>query len=143
MDPQFVERRRYPRARIEWPVIITTDQGNSKGVTLDVSAGGATIRCPIPPLLHEVFEVTIKIPDLGRSLVVDAQVVWSTADITDNELTLPIIGVEFINIADNDRRLVAAAVSKVLKHDGRVPTRVQVARESLKKVLRDCMEGDL
>ena len=89
MDPQFVERRRYPRAKIEWPVTVKTDQGIISGYTLNLSAGGATVRLQNPPLVHEIIEMTIKIPELDRNLAVKAEVVWSTADIVDNELTLP------------------------------------------------------
>lgn len=143
MDAQFVERRRYPRAKIEWPVSVKTDQGAVAGFTLDVSAGGATLRLQDPPLVHEIIEVTIKIPGLGRFLVVEAQVVWSTADIVDNELTLPIIGVNFTNIADQDRWLISTAVATVLRHERRVPTRVVAARRALEKVLKECIEMDL
>ena len=60
MDPQFVERRRYPRAKIEWPVTVKTDQGIVTGYTLNLSAGGATVRLKNPPLIHEIIEMTIK-----------------------------------------------------------------------------------
>ena len=143
MDPQFIERRRYPRARIEWAVTVTTDKGVIAGVTLNVSAGGATLRFPNPPHLREVFEMTISVPELDRPLMVEAQVVWSTADILDNELTLPIIGVTFTNITDQDRWLISQAVSKFLRHKERVPTRVTTARAALKKVLQECIETDL
>ena len=134
------ERRRYPRAKVEWQVTIKSDRGILTGITLDVSAGGASIRCQNPPLLHEVCEMTIKIPELERSLVVDAQVVWSTADMSDNELALPIIGVSFTNIADQDRLLISTAVSEVLKQEELVPARVEAARKALEKALKECME---
>jgi len=143
MDPQFIERRRYPRARIEWAVTIKTNKGVIAGITLNVSAGGATLRFPTPPLLHEVFEMTISVPELDRPLLVEAQVVWSTAGIVDNELTLPIIGVNFTNITDQDRWLISTAVSKFLKHEERVPTRVTTARKALSKILEECIETDL
>ena len=143
MDPQFIERRRYPRARIEWSVTIKTDKGVVEGVTLNVSAGGATLRFPNPPLLHKVFEMTIRVPELDRPLMVEAQVVWSTADIVDNELALPIIGVNLTNITDQDRWLISTAVFKFLRQEERVPTRVTTARKALKKVLQECIERDL
>ena len=143
MDAQFAERRRYPRAQIEWPVVINTDQGVVKGITLNVSAGGATVRFQDPPLVHEVFETTIKIPEVDRVLVVEAQVVWSTADITDNELALPIVGISFANISDQDRWLISTAVSNALRRENRTPTRVATARRSLERVLNKCMEEDL
>lgn len=134
------EKRSYPRAKIEWPITIKTEQGNVRGLTLNVSAGGAQIRCQNPPLLYEVFEMTIKTPELERSLVVDAQVVWSTADLLDNELTLPIIGVSFTHISDRDRWLISTAVSMFLKEKKRVPPRVEAAKKALEKVLKECME---
>ena len=143
MDAQFAERRRYPRAQTEWLVSIKRDQIEVKGITLNVSAGGATVRFQDPPLVHEVFEITIKIPEVDRPVVAEAQVVWSTADITDNELTLPIVGINFTNISDQDRHLISTAVSKALRNEKRVPTRVATARRALEKVLNQCMEGDL
>jgi c-di-GMP-binding flagellar brake protein YcgR len=142
MDPQFVERRRYPRAKIEWPVTVKTDQGFLSGYTLDVSAGGATVRLKKPPLVHEIIELTVKIPELERNLVIEAQVVWSTADIVDNELTLPIIGLNFTIISDQDRWLISTAVAKVLRQEKRVPTRVVSARRALEKVLKE-IDADL
>ena len=143
MDPQFVERRRYPRAKIEWPVTVKTDQGIVTGYTLNLSAGGATVRLKNPPLIHEIIEMTIKIPDIDRYLAVEAEVVWSTADIVDKELTLPIIGLRFITITDQDRWLISTAVAKVLRSDRRVPTRVVSARRALEKVLKKCMDMNL
>lgn len=143
MDPQFVERRRYPRAKIEWPVKVKTDQGSISGYTLNLSAGGATVRLQNPPLVHEVIEMIIKIPELDRDLSVEAEVVWSTADIVDNELTLPIIGLNFTTISDQDRWLISTAVAKILRIHRRVPTRVVSARRALEKVLKKCIEMDL
>jgi c-di-GMP-binding flagellar brake protein YcgR len=143
MDPQFVERRRYPRAKIEWPVTVKTSQGTISGYTLNLSAGGATVRLQNPPLVHETIEMIIRIPEIDRHLAVEAEVVWSTADIVDNELTLPIIGLNFTDISDQDRWLISAAVAKVLRSDNRVPTRVVSARKALEKVLKKCIEMDL
>jgi len=134
------EKRSYPRAKIEWPITIKTEQGSVQGLTLNVSAGGAQIRCQNPPLLYEVFEMTIKTPELERSLVVDAQVVWSTSDLLDNELTLPIIGVSFTHISDRDRWLISTAVEKLVKDKKLAPARVVSARKVLAKVLKDCMQ---
>ena len=143
MDPQFVERRRYPRAKIEWPVTVKTSRGTTSGYTLNLSAGGATVRLQDPPLVHETIEMIIRIPKIDRQLAVKAEVVWSTEDIVDKELTLPIIGLNFTEISDQDRWLISTAVAKVLRSDNRVPTRVVSARRVLEKVLKKCIEMDL
>ena len=87
--------------------------------------------------------MTIKISDIDRYLAAEAEVVWSTADIVDNELTLPIIGLSFTDISDQDRWLISTAVAKVLRSDRRVPTRVVSARMALEKVLKKCIDMDL
>lgn len=87
--------------------------------------------------------MTIKIPELDRNLAVKAEVVWSTADIVDNELTLPIIGLSFADISDQDRWLISTAVAKVLRSNRRVPTLVVSARRALEKVLKKCIDMDL
>ncbi|MCG6980506.1 MAG: PilZ domain-containing protein [Deltaproteobacteria bacterium] len=143
MDPQFVERRRYPRAKIEWPVTVKTSRGTTSGYTLNLSAGGATVRLQDPPLVHETIEMIIRIPKIDRQLAVKAEVVWSTEDIVDKELTLPIIGLNFTEISDQDRWLISTAVAKVLRSDNLVPTRVVSARRALEKVLKKCIEMDL
>jgi hypothetical protein len=90
--------------------------------------------------LYEVFEMIIKVPELGRSLVVEAEVIWSTADVLENELMLPIMGVRFTRIADSDRGLIATAVEKLVKNKKLAPNRVVSARKVLAKVLKDCVQ---
>ena len=137
----FRERRRYPRTIIEWPVSIRTDQGTMEGVTVNISGGGATVRCQNAPVLHEVCKMTINVPRLSHSLVVDAKVVWSSADISDNELGPPMIGVHFTDIADYQRWLISTAVSILLKHKERAPSRVKKTRKVLEKVLEQYEPG--
>ena len=137
----FREKRRYPRTIIEWPVNIKTDRGTMEGVTLSISGGGATIRCLSPPLLHEVFEMTIKVPEKSQPLVVDAQVVWSSDDILKDELAPPMIGVQFTHIADHHRWIISTAVLIALKYKQRNPSHVQRTRKVLEKVLRQLETG--
>lgn len=110
MVPKINERRRHPRALIEWPVTIKTERTVMEGITLNISAGGATIQCENPQKLDEVLEMTIEIPEAGRSLVVGAEVVWSTADNLANDFTPPSMGVRFTNIADHHRWFISSAV---------------------------------
>ena len=48
------EKRRYPRAKITWPVVVMTPNGPVDGVTQNLSAGGAFILCSeLPELDHD------------------------------------------------------------------------------------------
>ena len=137
----FREKRRYPRTIIEWPVNIKTGRGIMEGVTLSISGGGATIRCQNPPLLHEVFEMAIKVPEASQPLAVEAQVVWSSADILKDELAPPMIGVKLTHIADHHRWLISTAVLIALKYKRLNPSPVQRTRKVLGKALRQLETG--
>jgi c-di-GMP-binding flagellar brake protein YcgR len=121
MTPNIGERRKHPRALIEWPVTIKTKRTVMEGVTLNISAGGATIRCEKPQKSDEVLEMTIRIPEAGSSLVVGAEVVWSSADISDDELKTPSMGVRFTDIADHHRWFISSAVMMSMKQEKSVP----------------------
>ena len=69
------EKRRYPRANIQWHVKVHSPEGSVEGVTKNVSPLGAFIRCARPLKLNEICEVTIDTPD--RALQAKAEVVWS------------------------------------------------------------------
>ena len=92
-----------------------------EGITLNISAGGATIRCEKPQKADEVFEMTIRIPEAGHSLKVGAEVVWSSADTSGDELTAPSMGVRFTDIADHHRWFISSAVMMSMKQERSVP----------------------
>ena len=112
MAPEL-ERRQYTRATIEWPVSIETDQGLIRGSTLNISAAGATIRCPNPPQANKYINVILEIPHLERFLEVGAEVVWSDRDL-DNQSLSSRVGVKFTDISGklNHRALHTQAKPK-------------------------------
>ncbi|MDH3952514.1 MAG: PilZ domain-containing protein, partial [Deltaproteobacteria bacterium] len=69
------ENRRHARARIKWPVVMTTSNGLIDGQTHNVSLGGAFIRCPEKPDLEDNFRLVMSTKD--RLVLVNAEIVWS------------------------------------------------------------------
>ena len=119
------ERRKHPRARFKWPVVVETKERVIYGTTADVSIGGAFISCREPLELGEIFDMVIcdvSLADcplpLDSSLRVKAGVVrLKTYDA--NELLLPRgMGVRFINISDAERKLIATLMPYQLKDYG-------------------------
>ena len=75
------------------------------GETRDVSLQGAFIRCRNPLNLNEVFDMVVDVPE--KSLNVRAEVVWSNIHGPDDKITPRGMGVRFVKISKEDRRIIA------------------------------------
>jgi uncharacterized protein (TIGR02266 family) len=105
-----VEGRRYPRAKIKWPVVVKAGKATIDAVTLNITPSGVFISCPKPLRLSEIFELTITAPDYKRSITATAEVVWSNKYGPDDEVSPRGMGVQFTKISSEDRKFLAEAV---------------------------------
>ena len=104
------ERRTYPRANLKWRVLVEVNDKVMEGVTQNISAGGAYVRCAKPQKLNEVFDMVIHAPE--RSLKVKGEVVWSNIYGPDDEINPRGMGVSFMEISDADRQFISRAVNE-------------------------------
>ncbi len=100
----YKENRRYTRARIKWPVVMTTPDGLVDGQTQNLSLGGAFIHCREIPDLQKNFRVVISAKE--RLILVNAEVIWSNGESTSYR-----IGIRFTNISSNDRIFLSGVIS--------------------------------
>ncbi|MGD8315436.1 MAG: PilZ domain-containing protein [Syntrophobacterales bacterium] len=100
------ERRRHPRAKAKWSVILETAQGVIKTETLDISLEGAFVRCLDPLKPEEPFKMVINIPNSDRRLAVDSEVVWVNVQGPDHSVTPRGMGVQFTQLSSNDRQFL-------------------------------------
>lgn len=107
------ENRVYPRGRLKWAVSAKVDDRVIEGVTKDISVSGAYVCCANPLRLNVVFDMLIKAPD--KSLSVKAEVVWSNIYGPDGSINPRGIGVRFLAISEEDRKIIAKAVMKHLQ----------------------------
>jgi hypothetical protein len=110
------ERRQNPRARVNWPVTIQTEEGTIERATYNISPHGAFIRGLSPLELHEVVDMTISGPN--HPITVKARVVWSSSQVPPDEDMPRGVGVEFINISDEDREIISSLVSADMESSG-------------------------
>jgi hypothetical protein len=110
------ERRQNPRARVNWPVTIQTEEGSIERATYNISPDGAFIRGLSPLELHEVVDMTIS--GLDHPITVKARVVWSSKQIPPYEDMPRGVGVEFINISDEHREIISSLVSADIESSG-------------------------
>jgi hypothetical protein len=101
------------RAKIKWPVEIATSHGSSEGVTLDLGTDGGFVRCAKPLKLNEVFDMVINAPD--QPIKATAEVVWSNIYGPDDDITPRGMGVRFLSISSEHRRIIAREALEYLK----------------------------
>ena len=109
--------RAHPRANLRWPVFLELDGGVTEGVTKDISEGGAYVCCATPLDPKAVIHMVISAPD--KSLNVKAKVVWANTYSLNEDITPKGMGVRFLDIAGEDRGIIAKAVAEHLdKEEG-------------------------
>ena len=105
------------KAKLKWHVSIKASGTSSEGVTVNLSTNGAYIRCVKPPRLNEVFDMTLQVPNSDDSLEVQVEVVLSNMYGPDDEISPRGMIVRFLDLADEDRRIIAKAILKHLESD--------------------------
>lgn len=104
------EKRKYPRARIRWPVSVKTPQVSLRGLTRDISPGGFSIHLEKPLEISLPLTISTTIATSGDTLELTGEVVWSNNHRSDDESALPSIGVRFIAISYEGKRAIGLAI---------------------------------
>jgi len=107
MLPQNVgeQKRKHPRADINWPVSMESSDGSMGGEIINISLGGAFICCKKPLPLGEVFRLTMTAPD-DEPVLATAEVVWSNVNVPDEKVVNRGMGVRFLKMSDRHLQLV-------------------------------------
>jgi c-di-GMP-binding flagellar brake protein YcgR len=100
------ERRKHPRAKVVWPVIMENNRNIISGETQDISAGGAYIRCRTPLKPVEV-SMYVSVSFLSPRIRAIAEVVRSDVLGSNNGVEYYGMGVRFIAISDEARELIS------------------------------------
>jgi c-di-GMP-binding flagellar brake protein YcgR len=115
-----------PRIKIKWPVTVKTAQGSMDGVTLDLGTDGAFVLCANPLRLNEVFDLVINAPD--QPIEAKAEVIWSNIYGPDDNITPRGMGVRFIQISGEHRRVIAKVALERLKSEKIDPRELEALR---------------
>jgi hypothetical protein len=110
------EKRKHPRIAISWPGRMETSQDSMTIQLKDISAGGAFVVCASPPPLNETFRLTINAPDYD-ALTLNAEVVWSNANVPEDKVINRGMGVRFIKNTDEDRSSLNHIIVSYLKEN--------------------------
>ena len=108
------ERRQHPRAESDWIARIQRELHSLDGVIRNVSRTGVFVCCDHRLLPGERVRIAIEFTD-RLPLVIDAEVVWSRILSQEESGGLYGIGLRYVDVSDEDRRLIDLAVSEYLK----------------------------
>ena len=108
------DRRLYPRAKIKFPVVRMAAEDLIDGEILDLSLGGAFIRCSVTPNVKD--RVYIVISAKGRLISITGEVVWSDGNMFNSKTALGGMGVCFKKILNGDRRFLLDVIGKHQKN---------------------------
>jgi hypothetical protein len=100
---------RYPKAQVKWYVSAQAGDKEIDGVTKEISTRQAYICCAEPLRLKEVIDCVIASPE--RDIPIKAEVVLSNKYGYDDQITPRGMGVCFVEISEEDRRLIAEVVN--------------------------------
>jgi len=107
-----VERRRHPRAIVNWPVAVNIPEGSLEGEVKDISVGGVCILFAREPIVTDNFSIFLK-PSDQRTIPVIGEKVWSSKfDVAYG--TVFGIGIRFIYISPEDLQYIATRVEEEL-----------------------------
>jgi len=112
-----MDNRHFARAKIQWPVSMITDDRSADGVTLNLSTNGAYIGCAHPLRLHEVFDMTIDVPNSDSSIKATVEVVFSNIYGPDDAISPRGMGVRFLKISSQSRQIIAKEILQHLNSD--------------------------
>lgn len=117
------------KAKVTWSVYIQANGNSSEGVTLNVSTNGAYIRCAKPLRLNEVFAMTLQVPNTDDSIEAEVEVVFSNIYGPDDQISPRGMGVRFLEISSQHRKIIAKAISQQLQSD-----KVKIDPQNLKNL---------
>lgn len=99
------QKRKHPRANINWPVSMETSDGTIEAEIKNISLGGAFICCKKPLPIGEVFPLTMIGPN-DELVKATAQVVWSNVNVPEEKVVNRGMGVRFMKMSDRHIQLV-------------------------------------
>jgi hypothetical protein len=99
------ERRRDPRIRVDWPVVVRMKNGITVGEARNISARGALIQTEEPLCAKEKFRLFLVPPD-RLAFRVTAEVAWLKVKRSAQDFSNCLMGIRFTRVSKGDNQFV-------------------------------------
>jgi len=107
------ERRRHLRIAVNWPVIVVTPQLYIGGEAVNISIGGANIRCTTDPERTGPLRMAFKIPIREEFLQVTGVVAWTKSFEQMDDFYSWETGVRFTSFIGDSRKHLFELISNI------------------------------
>ncbi len=107
------ERRRHLRIAVNWPVIVVTPQLYIGGEAINISIGGAAIRCKTDPERTGPLRLAFKIPTREEFLQATGAVAWSNSYEQMDDFYSWETGVRFTSFIGDSRKFLFEVISNI------------------------------
>jgi hypothetical protein len=104
------ERRRHPRAVVDWPALVQDSNGSIVAEMENISANGACIRCEKPLRPKERFKLHMVAPD-HSPLIARAEVAWLQVCRTEKDIPACGMGIRFTRASRVVRQFIQSFVA--------------------------------
>ena len=108
-----IDKRKYPRIEVRWPVVVTSNQGNVEAETKNISVNGVFIESNQRLRVGETYPMSIKPPD-HQLIKVTGKIIWSESHVKTPEDIVYGFGFYFLEIDDKDWTFLAHMVSTLM-----------------------------
>jgi Tfp pilus assembly protein PilZ len=107
-------KRLHPRVEISWEARLENSDKSQEVILKDISLGGAFVVCQEPLAMQDQFKIIINLPN-SEALPLNAEVVWSNANMPLDKVVNRGMGIKFINNAPREHQQLQEAINAALE----------------------------
>ena len=111
------EKREHPRVEISWKARLEKAEEHEEVLLKNISLGGAFVVCENPLALQDKLTISIDLPGEGF-VQLNAEVVWSNAQMPRDKVVNRGMGIKFINNEENIRQQLRNAITAAVGNSG-------------------------
>ena len=121
---QGLNKRQFPRIKYPCLIVIRNGDENDRNSTVlthtdNVGVGGVCVVLKQTVKMFSIVEIELDLLDLGEHICCKGKVVWNVES-EDSGKTCPIlfdIGIEFVDIKEEDRIRLQAVIERLVKNN--------------------------
>lgn len=102
-------KRRHPRVEVSWAAKVENSETSQDVILKDISIGGAFVVSQEPAAMQDRLRIIINLPN-SKTLQLNAEVVWSNANMPLDKVVNRGMGIKFIQNEDNKRQKLQDAI---------------------------------
>jgi Tfp pilus assembly protein PilZ len=102
-------KRQHPRVEVSWEAKAENSEISQDVVLKDISIGGAFVVCQEPAAMQDQLKIIINLPN-SETLQLNAEVVWSNANMPLDKVVNRGMGIRFIQNEDSERQKLQDAI---------------------------------